>query len=119
MVGMVDRYMNDPQIRALVQSMIHSIETLNFTPSEIRDCAMLAATLYEQRHFRRFAAVENSNSAGVDAVVAPPTTGSPKLPTQEECIANLRQNGGLLSQEERIAVKLTHGFICRQLRADA
>lgn len=50
---------------------------------------------------------------------ASPNTGSPKLPTQEECIANLRQNGEPLSQEERIAVKLTHGFICRQLRAGA
>ena len=53
MVGMVDRYQNDPQIHALVDSLEHAMETLNFTPSEVRDCAMLAAVNFEQRHARR------------------------------------------------------------------
>jgi len=66
MVGMVDRYLNDPQIRALVDSLEHAMETLNFTPSEVRDCAMLAAVNFEQRHARRLSgepAQQADNSA--------------------------------------------------------
>ena len=62
MVGMVDRYMNDPQVKALVDCMQAQIESLNFTPSEVRDCAMLATIRYEQQHSRQIFNVENSNS---------------------------------------------------------
>jgi hypothetical protein len=43
------RYLHDPQVRALVDYLEHSIHALQFTPSEIRECAMLAAIRYEQR----------------------------------------------------------------------
>jgi hypothetical protein len=44
------RYNNDPMIRALVDSLERTVHDLQFTPSEIRDCAMLAAIHYEQRN---------------------------------------------------------------------
>jgi hypothetical protein len=43
------RYLHDPMVRALVDSLEQHIHNLQFTPSEIRDCAMLAAIRYEQR----------------------------------------------------------------------
>jgi len=43
------RYLHDPMVKALVDSLEHSIHELQFTPSEIRECAMLAAVHYEQR----------------------------------------------------------------------
>jgi hypothetical protein len=43
------RYLHDPQVHALVDSLENIIHTLQFTPSEIRECAMLAAIRYEQR----------------------------------------------------------------------
>jgi hypothetical protein len=43
------RYNNDPMVHALVDSLEKSIHDLQFTPSEIRECAMLAAIHYEQR----------------------------------------------------------------------
>jgi hypothetical protein len=41
------RYLHDPSIKALVDSLEHHIRELRLTPSEIRECAMLAATHYE------------------------------------------------------------------------
>jgi hypothetical protein len=49
MQTMEHRYNNDPQIHALVDSMEYSIHNLQFTPSENRECAMLAAIHYEQK----------------------------------------------------------------------
>ena len=43
------RYRTDPAIRALVESLEQQIHKLQFTPSEIRECAMLAAINYERR----------------------------------------------------------------------
>jgi hypothetical protein len=43
------RYSHDPMVKALVDSLEHSIHSLQFTPSEVRECAMLAAIHYEQR----------------------------------------------------------------------
>jgi hypothetical protein len=43
------RYLNDPFIHALVDSLEQYINALQLTPSEIRECAMLAAIHYEQR----------------------------------------------------------------------
>lgn len=41
-------YNNDPMVKALVDSLISAIINLQLTPSEIRECAMLAAIRYEQ-----------------------------------------------------------------------
>jgi hypothetical protein len=43
------RYLHDPAVNALVNALEHHIHALQFTPSEIRECAMLAAIRYEQR----------------------------------------------------------------------
>jgi hypothetical protein len=43
------RYLHDAQVRTLVDSLEHHIHALQFTPSEIRECAMLAAIHYERR----------------------------------------------------------------------
>lgn len=48
------RYLNDPQVHALVDSLENYIYELRFTPSEIRECAMLAAIHFEQRRTRPF-----------------------------------------------------------------
>lgn len=42
------RYNNDPMVKALVDSLVSAIMNLQLTPSEIRECAMLAAIRYEQ-----------------------------------------------------------------------
>jgi hypothetical protein len=47
-----ERYRHDPQFKMLVD-MIHSmISKLEYTPSEIRDAAMLAAIHYEMLNIR-------------------------------------------------------------------
>ncbi len=46
------RYDIDPMIRALVDSLEQQIGALNLTPTEIRECAMLAAIHFEDRNPR-------------------------------------------------------------------
>ena len=48
------RYTHDPMIKRFVDSLEHSIYELKFTPSEIRECAMLAAIHYEQRRTEQY-----------------------------------------------------------------
>jgi hypothetical protein len=43
------RYLSDPAIKSLVDNLECQIHQLQFTPSEIRECAMLAAIHYEMR----------------------------------------------------------------------
>lgn len=52
MMTMYDRYMNDPQFHSLVIAMYTYIIQGNFTPTEIREAAMMAQILYEERHPR-------------------------------------------------------------------
>ena len=49
MQSIQERYYYDPAVRALVDALEHHIHDLQFTPSEVRECAMLAAIRYEQR----------------------------------------------------------------------
>jgi len=49
-----ERYLNDAQFRALVDVMLFQIEQANFTPTEIREAAMLAAIIYSQTHVTRY-----------------------------------------------------------------
>jgi hypothetical protein len=43
-----ERYSRDPLFHHLVDSLCHAIESLDLTPTEIREAAMLAQLKYEQ-----------------------------------------------------------------------
>lgn len=47
-----DKYMNDPEYHRLVDAMESFIDRAQFTPSELREAAMLASINYEMRHIR-------------------------------------------------------------------
>ena len=47
-----DRYFSDPLFHALVDTIHAAIEQKQYTATEVRDAAMLAAIHYEQRHMR-------------------------------------------------------------------
>lgn len=44
-----EAYRNDPQYHNLVELLIHQIETLQMSPSEIREAAMFACLMLEER----------------------------------------------------------------------
>lgn len=50
MLSIEERYMNDPVIKNMVDMMEKCIHDLELTPTEIRQCAMLAAVHHEQRN---------------------------------------------------------------------
>jgi hypothetical protein len=59
MMSIEQRYLNDPLVRALVDSLEQYIRELKLTPTEIRECAMLAAIRYENtrpagHYFRQY-----------------------------------------------------------------
>ena len=47
-----EKYMNDPEYHQLVTMLEHFVETARFTPSELREAAVLACINYEMRHVR-------------------------------------------------------------------
>ena len=47
-----EKYMNDPEYHQLVRMLEDFIERARFTPSELREAAMLASINYEMRHVR-------------------------------------------------------------------
>ena len=49
-----DKYMNDPEYHQLVTMLENFIERAQFTPSELREAAMLASINYEIRHVRQY-----------------------------------------------------------------
>lgn len=52
MMSTTERYQTDAQFRQLVDLMYSYIDHAQFTPSEIREAAMLAHILYEERRLR-------------------------------------------------------------------
>lgn len=44
------KYYNDPAYKALVDVMVSHIEACKFSPSEMREAAMLASIIYEENH---------------------------------------------------------------------
>ena len=52
MRSVTERYQNDATFRQLVDLLYASIDNAQFTPSEIREAAMLAHILYEERRIR-------------------------------------------------------------------
>jgi hypothetical protein len=58
-----ERYRNDVAFRTLVDSMRAAIDHAEFTPSEIREAAMLAQIIYEETNLRpRFVEVIHGES---------------------------------------------------------
>ncbi len=49
-----DRYRTDMSFRTLVDIMLHHIREAKYTPSEIREAAMLAQIMYEETILRPF-----------------------------------------------------------------
>ena len=47
-----EKYMNDPEYHQLVCMLESFIERAQFTPSEMREAAVLACINYEMRHIR-------------------------------------------------------------------
>jgi hypothetical protein len=48
MLSIEERFNNDPMVRNMVLLLYTMIKDLKMTPTEIRECAMLAATMYER-----------------------------------------------------------------------
>jgi hypothetical protein len=46
------KYQHDPQYRQLVQAMLAQVHEAQFTPSEIREAAILACIMYEETRIR-------------------------------------------------------------------
>ncbi len=44
-----EKYQNDPNYHTCVSHMVQMIERAHFTPSEMREMAVLACTIYEHR----------------------------------------------------------------------
>lgn len=42
-----ERYLNDPVFHQLVDFMLHAVQTLNVTPTEVREAAIFAQIKYE------------------------------------------------------------------------
>ncbi|MFA5166815.1 MAG: hypothetical protein WC449_06020 [Candidatus Paceibacterota bacterium] len=72
------RYMHDPLIKALVDSLEHHINALQLTPSEIRECAMLATIRYEQRRPPQGIMVQNWHIRPTVRRFVKPRSGLPK-----------------------------------------
>jgi hypothetical protein len=47
-----EKYLNDPEYHELVRCLEGFIERAQFTPSELREAAVLASINYEMRHIR-------------------------------------------------------------------
>lgn len=47
-----DKYLNDASYHRLVDMMVDQINKCNFTPSELREAAILASIIYEERNIR-------------------------------------------------------------------
>ena len=48
------KYENDPEYHRLVDTLVNSIITMHYTPSEIREAAILACIIYEEQYVKRY-----------------------------------------------------------------
>lgn len=53
MMPLRDRYHSDPAFKMLVDMMVHHIFQCQYTPSEMREAAMLASIIYEELNYRQ------------------------------------------------------------------
>lgn len=44
-----EKYLNDNHYRTMVDMMVSCIDKCNFTPSELREMAILASIIYEEK----------------------------------------------------------------------
>ena len=58
-----EKYMNDPEYHQLVNMLESFIDRARFTPSELREAAVLASINYEMRHVRDFTIDPRTNEA--------------------------------------------------------
>jgi hypothetical protein len=58
MMTLRERYNNDVQFHQLVDTMTAYIQEAHFTPSEMREAAILASIKYEEMNLRHYAIVE-------------------------------------------------------------
>lgn len=49
-----ERYYNDPHFAALVNMMVAHIEKCDYTPSEMREAAILASIIHEQMRIKPY-----------------------------------------------------------------
>jgi hypothetical protein len=55
-----DKYQSDNQFKALVDTMVGYIRNCDFSPSEMREAAMLASIIYEEYRMNYNPAIVNS-----------------------------------------------------------
>jgi hypothetical protein len=53
-----EKYLNDPEFRQLVCMLESFVERAQFTPSELREAAVLACINYEMRHVREMTIID-------------------------------------------------------------
>ena len=54
-----ERYNNDPNFHSLVSLMVAHFERCFYTPSEMREAALLASIIYEEHHIRKMVVVND------------------------------------------------------------
>lgn len=66
-----DRYQRDPMFTHLVDSFYIAIEAAQYTPTEIREAAMLAQIIYEEKHIRPIFLDERQQIARINRSTGP------------------------------------------------
>lgn len=54
MMSPTERYQRDPEFKALVDVLRDQLIRCQFTPTELREAVILAATLFDRTHLRPF-----------------------------------------------------------------
>jgi len=99
-----EKYRNDPKYRYMVDSMVAAIHKCHYTPSEMREAAVLASIIYDESRIREYRipmipkSVENALEVmeEVDEALA----SVHQSITKDNCIHDARTRG-------------TEGFFCR------
>jgi len=63
-----DKYQHDPHFKSLVDIMVSNIQAFHFTPSEMREAAMLASIIYEEHNISRMKFVEPDIEAALRVI---------------------------------------------------
>ncbi len=58
MKTMRERYLNDTHFKVLVDMMVNHIQQARFTPSEMREAAILASIIYEEHNITQIRIIE-------------------------------------------------------------